>query len=104
MLDFENISAKSVFDAVKAGDEVAIEVAEEFGSYLGYALADLGAVLDPEIFVIGGGVSKAGEILFTYIRKYYDERTFFTCKNVKFSLAQLGNDAGIYGAAKLVIN
>ena len=103
MLKKEDLSAKTVFDAVKAGDEVAIEVAEQFGSYLGYALADLGAVLDPEIFVIGGGVSKAGDIIFTYVKKYYEERTFFTCKDVKFALAKLGNDAGIYGAAKLVI-
>lgn len=103
ILKAESVSAKDVFDAVKAGDEVAIEIAEEFGSYLGYALADFGAILDPEIFVLGGGVSKAGEILFTYIKKYYAERTFFTCKDVKFALAKLGNDAGIYGAAKLVI-
>lgn len=103
ILDKEHVSAKTVFDAVKCGDEVAIEIAEEFGSYLGYALADLGAVLDPEIFVIGGGVSKAGEILFTYIKKYYEKRTFFTCKDVTFALAKLGNDAGIYGAAKMVI-
>lgn len=103
ILNAEDVSAKTVFDAVKAGDEVATQIAEQFGAYLGYALADLGAVLDPEIFVIGGGVSKAGEILFTYIEKYYQERTFFTCKDVKFALAKLGNDAGIYGAAKLVI-
>lgn len=103
VLNAENISAKDVFDAVKTGDEVAIEIAEEFGSYLGYALADLGAILDPEIFVIGGGVSKAGDILFTYIKKYYEERAFFTCKDVQFALAKLGNDAGIYGAAKMVI-
>ena len=103
LLNLEDLSAKTVFDAVKAGDEVAIEVAEQFGAYLGYALADLGAVLDPEIFVIGGGVSKAGEILFTYVKKYYAERTFFACKDVQFALAKLGNDAGIYGAAKLVI-
>ena len=103
ILNQEEVSAKTVFDAVKENDEVAIQIAEEFGSYLGYALADLGAVLDPEIFVIGGGVSKAGEILFTYIKKYYDERTFFTCKDVEFAVAKLGNDAGIYGAAKMVI-
>ena len=103
VLNADTVSAKDVFDAVKAGDKVAIEIAEEFGSYLGYALADLGAVLDPEIFVLGGGVSKAGEILFTYIKKYYEERTFFTCADVKFALAKLGNDAGIYGAAKMVI-
>lgn len=104
VLTAESVTAKDVFDAVKTGDEVAIEIAEEFGSYLGYALADFGAILDPEIFVLGGGVSKAGEILFTYIKKYYDERTFFTCKDVKFALAKLGNDAGIYGAAKMVID
>lgn len=103
VLSADDITAKQVFDAVKDGDEVAIEIAEEFGSYLGYALADLGAILDPEIFVIGGGVSKAGEIIFTYITKYYNERTFFTCQDVKFALAKLGNDAGIYGAAKMVI-
>lgn len=103
ILNAQEVSAKTVFDAVKEGDEVAIQVAEQFGAYLGYTLADLGAVLDPEIFVIGGGVSKAGEILFTYIEKYYQERTFFTCKDVKFALAKLGNDAGIYGAAKMVI-
>lgn len=103
MLDKDNISAKTVFDAVKAGDEVAIEIAEEFGMYLGHGLADVGAVLDPEIFVIGGGVSKAGDILLTYVKKYYDERTFYACENVEFALAKLGNDAGIYGAAKLVI-
>ena len=103
VLAADSVTAKDVFDAVKAGDEVAIEIAEEFGSYLGYALADFGAILDPEIFVLGGGVSKAGEILFTYIKKYYEERTFFTCKDVKFALAKLGNDAGIYGAAKMVI-
>lgn len=103
ILNTQEVSAKTVFDAVKEGDEVAIQVAEQFGAYLGYALADLGALLDPEIFVIGGGVSKAGEILFTYIEKYYQERTFFTCKDVKFALAKLGNDAGIYGAAKMVI-
>lgn len=99
----ENVTAKEVFDAVKAGDEVAKEIAEEFGQYLGYALSDVGAVLDPEAFIIGGGVSRAGEVLLDYIKKYYIEKAFCTCENVKFELAQLQNDAGIYGAAKLVL-
>jgi glucokinase len=103
MLNKEDVSAKTVFDAVKVGDEVAIEVAEQFGAYLGYALADLGAVLDPEIFVIGGGVSKAGEILFDFIKEPYMEKAFFANEEVEFALAELGNDAGIYGAAKLVM-
>lgn len=97
------ISAKSVFDAVKAGDKLAIEIAERFGEYLGTALSNVAVVTDPEVFVIGGGVSKAGEILLGYIKKHYDAHAFSACKEAKFSLAELGNDAGIYGAAKLVL-
>lgn len=99
----ENVTAKDVFDAVKAGDAVAMEIAEDFGRYLGYALANLAVVVDPGVFVIGGGVSKAGQILLQYIEKYYLERALWENAKVKFVLAKLGNDAGIYGAAKLAI-
>lgn len=99
----KNISAKSVFDAVKEGDAVAIEIAEEFGRYLGAALANVAGVTDPDIFVIGGGVSKAGPILLEFIQKYYKQYAFIACKDTPFALAELGNDAGIYGAAKLVL-
>lgn len=97
------VSAKTVFDAVKAGDEVAIEIATEFGKYLGGALANIANTTDPEVFVIGGGVSKAGEILLDFIRESYRKYAFFPCKDTAFALAKLGNDAGIYGAAKLVL-
>lgn len=104
VLEQETVTAKDVFDAVKAGDEVAKEIAEQFGTYLGYGLANLAAVADPAVFVIGGGVSKAGEVLIPYIQKPYMERAFFANKNVEFTLATLGNDAGICGAAKLVLD
>lgn len=97
------VSAKSVFDAVKAGDALACDVAEEFGKYLGTALAGIAGVVDPEVFVIGGGVSKAGPILFDYIEKYYQKYVFSGCRNAEFALATLGNDAGIYGAARLML-
>lgn len=97
------ISAKTVFDAVKAGDRVAIEIAEQFGEYLGKGLAVVANVVDPQIFVIGGGVSKAGDILFKYIEPSYKRCAFGPCKQTKFALAKLGNDAGIYGAAALVL-
>mgnify|MGYP003062457173 FL=1 len=103
ILTKEDLSAKAVFDAVKEGDEVAIEVATEMGNYLGHAMADMAAVLDPAVFVIGGGVSKAGEVLLSFIEKPFMEKAFFANKNVKFKLATLGNDAGICGAAKLVL-
>lgn len=104
ILKKEDITAKDVFDAVKAGDEVAKEIAVEFGTYLGHALANLAAVTDPAVFVIGGGVSKAGNVLLPYIQQPYMERAFFANRKVRFVLATLGNDAGICGAAKLMID
>ena len=103
VLQMESVTAKDVFDAVKAGDAAAIEVAEEFGRYLGYSLSIVSTLVDPSIYVIGGGVSKAGEILFDYIKGPYMEKAFFANEEVEFALAELGNDAGIYGAAKLVL-
>ena len=100
----QEISAKTVFDAVKAGDAVAEEIAEEFGKYLGHAMANLAAVADPSAIVIGGGVSKAGEILIEYVEKNFKERAFFANKDTEFVLATLGNDAGICGAAKLILS
>ena len=97
------ITAKAVFDAVKGGDTVAIEIAEQFGDYLGKGLAAVAAVVNPEVFVIGGGVSKAGDILLKYIEPAFHKYVFAPCKNVKFSLAILGNDAGIFGAAGLIL-
>ena len=98
------ISAKTVFDAVKADDILAIEVASEFGKILGSALANLAAACDPEVIVIGGGVSRAGEVLLGYIEKPFQQRAFFANKKTRFCLAELGNDAGICGAAKLVLD
>lgn len=100
----QEVSAKAVFDAVKEKDELAMEVAEEFGRYLGNGLAVVADVVNPEAIVIGGGVSKAGEILMDYIKPYYEKNVFHGSRDVKFSLATLGNDAGIYGAAKLVLD
>ena len=66
-------------------------------------LAAVAGVVNPEAFVIGGGVSKAGEVLLSYIEKNYKPLVFHGSRDVKFTLATLGNDAGIYGAAKLVL-
>ena len=91
----QEVSAKTVFDAVKAGDAVAKEIAEEFGKYLGHAMANLAAVADPSAIVIGGGVSKAGEVLIEYVEKNFKARAFFANKDTEFVLATLENDAGI---------
>ena len=74
-----------------------------FTKYLGKGLAAVASVVDPQIFVIGGGVSKAGDILFKYIEPSYKRCAFGPCKQAKFALAELGNDAGIYGGACLIL-
>lgn len=97
------VTAKAVWDAVKEGDALAVQVAERFGTYLGKALAVFAAVADPEIIVIGGGVSKAGEILLDYVTVPYQKYAFSACRETEFALATLGNDAGICGAARMVL-
>ena len=99
----EKLTAKDVLDAAKAGDAIALEVVEKMGKILGTALANLACVIDPEVFVIGGGVSKAGGIVTEAIRKYYIERAFKSCRNADFALAELGTDAGVYGCIYLLL-
>ncbi len=104
LLRGEEVTAKAVFDALKEGDELAKRVVERFGKYLGTAISVMAGILDPEVIVIGGGVSKAGWILLDYIRKYYKPYAYKSSKETEFALAQLGNDAGIYGCAKLILD
>ena len=99
----DKLSAKKVFDAYKAGDALAAEIVEEFGDYLGGALATFATVVDPNVILIGGGVSRAGQPLVDVVEKYYKKYAFTPCKNTPIRLAELGNDAGIYGSAKLVV-
>lgn len=100
----EEVTAKSVWDAVKAEDELAIEVAEMYGEYLGKGLAAVACVINPEIFVIGGGVSKAGRVVIDYMEPYFKKYVFHGAATAKFALAKLGNDAGIFGAAKMILD
>ncbi len=99
----EEISSRSVFDAYKAGDGLATDIVEDFAERLGGAMAVFACVTDPQVLVIGGGVSNAGQPLIDVISKYYKKYTFQTCKATPIVLATLGNDAGIYGCAKMVI-
>lgn len=97
------VSAKEVFDAAKQGDDLALEIVEKHGKCLGKALAKIACVVDPEIFVIGGGVSKAGSVIIDTTEKYFQENAFHACKKTKFALATLGNDAGMYGGACAIL-
>ena len=99
--DIADVEAKDVFDAAKDGDELALEIVDRVGYYLGLSAANLAASVDPEQFIFGGGVSHAGEILLDAIRKYYQKFAFSGIKNTPFVIATLGNDAGIIGGAYL---
>lgn len=97
-----NIAAKEVFDAAKAGDEVALRIVNRAAYYLGKSMASVSAVLNPEVYIIGGGVSKAGEILFKEVRAVFNKLTPEPLqRGVRIVAAELGNDAGVVGAAGL---
>jgi glucokinase len=101
----EVISAKDVFDAARSNDELATSVVDQLAFYLGLALANLGNVLNPEKIVLGGGVSRAGDILLKPAVNYFEQFSFPTVRtSTGLSIATLGNDAGVIGAAWLVKN
>lgn len=99
--ELENITAKDVIDQAKLGDELALKVMDIMGDALAVAIANIASTINMEAVVIGGGVSKAGAFLLDFIEEKFKKVVFGPCKNVKFLMAELGNDGGIYGAAKL---
>ncbi len=99
----DSLTAKDVCDLGKQGDALADRVLETVARYLGIAVNHLAMTIDPDVFIIGGGVSRAGSYLIDKIRKYYDEFTPISANRGKVVPAGLGNDAGIYGAARLIL-
>ncbi|MDE7327225.1 MAG: ROK family glucokinase [Lachnospiraceae bacterium] len=98
---YGELSAKNIFDCAKEGDGMACLLVDELGRYLALALSHVAATVDQQVFVIGGGVSRAGEILLDAVRRHYNENILFALQGKEFCLAELGNDAGIYGSARL---
>lgn len=98
----EKLTAKQIFDRAKEGEDDALAVVEHTSQILGIALANVACVVNPEVIMIGGGVSKAGDILTDTIRRYFQQYAFGECSHVRFNTAQLGNDAGIWGCVKLL--
>lgn len=99
----DTITAKDVFDAAKADDAVALKVVDQMATILGKGMAMISCVVNPEAFVIGGGVSKAGDILINSIIEHYKKYAFHASRETEFKIATLGNDAGIYGGVKMVL-
>jgi glucokinase len=100
--EVNDLQAKDVFDAAKLNDRVATQALEVFGKNLGYICSIIAITNNPEVFVFGGGVSKAGNIITETVQKHFKNYAFYALKEeTQFKLATLGNDAGIYGAAYL---
>ena len=95
--------AKDVFDAARSGDALAAREVDEMADTLGMALASIAATVDPEAFLVGGGVSRAGEVLFAPLTRHFKEYAFRSCRETPIKQASLGNDAGIYGAVRLIV-
>ncbi len=98
----KELTAKDVLDAAKMGDELAVQITERMFMYLGKACAQISCVFNPDVFIIGGGVSRAGSYLINGIQRHYQDYAFHASTGTPFNLATLGNDAGMAGAAKLI--
>ena len=102
--DLDEVTAKDIFDAAKEGDTFAKERVDDLGQKLALAAGNIALMVDPEVFVIGGGVSRAGQILLDAVNAHFKKYTFGKAQETGFVLATLGNDAGIYGAASLMLS
>ncbi len=102
--DAEELNSKVIFDAAKEADEAALHMVDEVGRMLGRALASISCVVDPQAFVLGGGMSKSGPILIDSITKYYREYAFHASRGTQIKLATLGNLAGIYGGVGMLLS
>ena len=96
-------AAKDVFDAARNGDPLAAREVDEMSDTLGMALANIASTVDPEAFLVGGGVARAGDVLFAPLNKHFQEYAFKSCREIPIKQASLGNDAGIYGAVRLIV-
>ena len=99
----ENFTSKHICDFAVAGDHMALKIIDRFGDYLGRAMSYISCTVDPEIFIIGGGMSRAGSIVTDSALKYYQKYAFHVSRATGVVIATLGNDAGIYGCAKMVL-
>lgn len=101
--NLEAITCKDVFDAAAGGDEAANGILQQYYAYFGEFIANLCTTLDPEAVIIGGGVSKAGDVLISGMHPHFLQKVFHPSQGVEFKIAALGNDAGAYGAFRLVL-
>lgn len=102
--EMETFTSKTICDLAREGEEMAAEIVDRFGEYLGRALSYVSCTVDPDIYIIGGGMSRGGSVITDAITTYYRKYAFHVSTDTPVALAELGNDAGIYGCAKMVLS
>ena len=102
--EMEKFSSKDICDLAREGEEMALNIVDKCGEYLGRAMSYVSCTIDPEIYVIGGGMSRAGAIVTNSILKYYQKYAFHVSTGTGIAVAKLGNDAGMYGCVKMILS
>ena len=100
--DLERFTAKDICDLARNGEEMAMDIVERIGEYMGRPMSYVACTTDPDVFIVGGGMSRAGSIITDVMLKYYRKYAFHVSTGTSIALAELGNDAGIYGCAKMI--
>lgn len=102
--DYETVTSYEVFKEAEKGDAVSKKILDEAFNYLGIGVANIIASFDPDKVIIGGGVSKGGDVLFNKVQEVVNERCFKSmAEYCKIVPAGLGTDAGVLGAVALAI-
>ena len=102
--EMETFNSKDICDLAREGEEMALEILDCCGDYLGRAMSYVSCTIDPDIYIIGGGMSRAGAIVTNSILKYYQKYAFHVSAGTGVAVAKLGNDAGMYGCVKMILS
>ena len=99
----ESFTSKDICDLAREGDALAWAIVDRCGDYLGRAMSYIACIVDPEVFIIGGGMSRAGAVLLDAIDRHYRSYAFHVCAHTPIVEATLGNAAGMYGCVGMIL-
>ncbi len=101
--EMEKFTSKDICDLARDGEEMAADIVGKCGDYLGRAMSLVSCTIDPEVYVVGGGMSRAGAVVMDTIKDAYKKYAFHVSTGTGINVAKLGNDAGMYGCVKMIL-
>jgi len=102
--ELDTFTSKDICDLAREGEEMASAILDRCAHYLGLAMSYVSCTTDPQVFIVGGGMSRAGAVLVDAVTQHYREYAFHASVQTPIVIAKLGNDAGIYGCAAMILN